>query len=97
MMPVDEKRVKNGLKKFLKRFPQYKFTDSIEDADIAVVFSLFDREKFLVLEVEPKNKERFGNYPEELFKVCFLKHKNPRNKKQIIGNDINRKYYKVER
>ena len=93
-MPVDEKRVKNELKKFIQRFPQYKSVDNIDDADIAVVFSLFDREKFLVLEVEPTNKERFGNYPEELFKVCFLKHKNPRNKKQIIYNDICRKYYK---
>ena len=96
-MPVDEKRAKNELKNFLKRFPQYKFADSIEDADIAVVFSLFDRERFLVLEVEPKNKEKFGNYPEEIFKVCFLKHKNPRNKKQIIDSDICRKYYKASR
>ena len=96
-MPVDEKIVKNQLKEFKKRFPQYKSTDSIEDADIAAVFSLFDRERFLVLEVEPKNKERFGNYPEELFKVCFFKHTNPRNKKQIIDKDIYRKYYKVSR
>ena len=96
-MPVDEKRVKNELKKFIQRFPQYKSVDNIDDADIAVVFSLFDTEKFIVLEVETSNKERFGDYPEELFKVFFLKHKNPRNKKQIIGNDINRKYYKVER
>ena len=96
-MPVDEKRVKNELKKFIKRFPQYESVGSIDDADIAVVFSLFDRERFLVLEVEPKNKEKFGNYPEELFKVCFLKHKNPRNKKQIIDNDICRKYYKAYR
>ena len=96
-MPVDEKRVKKQIKKFIKRFPQYKPVDSIEDANIAVVFSLFDRERFLVLEIEPKNKEKFGNYPEELFKVCFLKHTNPRNKKQIIDNDICRKYYKASR
>ena len=96
-MPVDEKRVKNELKKFIKRFPQYESVGSIDDADIAVVFSLFDRERFLVLEVEPTTKERLGNYPEELFKVCFLKHKNPRNKKQIIDNDICRKYYKAYR
>ena len=96
-MPVDEKRAKKQIKRFIKRFPQYKSADSIEDADIAVVFSLFDREKFLVLEVEPKNKEKFGNYPEEIFKVCFLKHKNPRDKKQIIDNDICKKYYKASR
>ena len=96
-MSINEKRAKNGLKRFLKRFPQYKSVDSIDDADIAVVFSLFDTEKFIVFEVETSNKERFGDYPEELFKVFFLKHKNPRNKKQIIGNDINRKYYKAER
>ena len=96
-MTTNERRVKNGLKKFLKRFPQYKSVGNIDDADIAVVFSLFDTEKFIVLEVETSNKERFGDYPEELFKVFFLKHKNPRNKKQIIVNDINRKYYKAER
>ena len=96
-MPVDEKRVKKQIKKFIKRFPQYKPVDSIEDANIAVVFSLFDRERFLVLEIEPKNKEKFGNYPEETFKVCFLKHTNPRDKKQIIDGDICRKYYKASR
>ena len=96
-MTTNERSVKNGSKKFIKRFPQYKSVDSIDDADIVVVFSLFDTEKFIVLEVETSNKERFGDYPEELFKVFFLKHKNPRNKKQIIGNDINRKYYKAER
>ena len=50
-MSINEKRTKNGLKRFLKRFPQYKSVDSIDDADIVVVFSLFDTEKFIVLEV----------------------------------------------
>ena len=96
-MPVDEKRAKKQIERFIKRFPQYEVIDNIENANIAVVFSLFDREKFLVLEVDPKNKEKFGNYPEEIFKVCFLKHTNPRNKKQIIYNDISKKYYKASR
>ena len=94
-MSANERRVKNGLKRFIKRFPQYKSVDNIDDADIAVVFSLLDTENFVVLEVETTTKERLGNYPEELFKVFFLKHKNPRNKKQIISNDILRKYYKI--
>ena len=96
-MSINEKRTKNGLKRFIKRFPQYKSVDNIDDADVAMIYSVVNTEKFIVLEINSFAKEELENYPEEFFKVFYLKHKNPRNKKQIIGNDICRKYYKAER
>ena len=96
-MSINEKRTKNGLKRFLKRFPQYKSVDNIDDADVAMIYLVVNTEKFIVLEINSSAKEKLKNITEESLRIFYLKHKNPRNKKQIIGNDINRKYYKAER
>ena len=96
-MSNEEKRTKNSLKRFIRRFPQYKSVNDIDDADIAMIFTIENTEKFMVLEITSSNKEDLKNVADEKLKIFFLKHKNPRNKKQLIVNDIDRNHFKIQR
>ena len=96
-MSIEEKRTKNGLKRFIKRFPQYKSVNDIDDADIAMIFTIENTEKFVILEITSSNKEDLKNVTEENIKIFYLKHKNPRNKKQLIINDIDRNHFKLQK
>ena len=87
-MSVFEKRIGNGIKRILKNFPQYKRVDNIDDADLAVVFTA-DTDKFYVITIGPDNKERLRSEP----KIFCLKHKNPRNRRRLVDNDISKHHF----
>ena len=87
-MSVIEKRIENGIKRILKNFPQYKRVDDIDNADLAIVFTA-DTDHFYVITIGPDNKERLNNEP----KIFYLKHKNPRNRRRLVGNDVGRHHF----
>ena len=37
-MSLNERKTKNGIKRILKKFPQYKRIDEIDNADLAVIY-----------------------------------------------------------
>ena len=45
----NEKRIKNSIKRILKKFPQYKVVDNIDNADLAVLYDVNDTERFTML------------------------------------------------
>ena len=83
-----EKRTKNGIKRILKKFPQYKRVDNIDNADLAIVFTA-DTDKFYIITIGPDNKERLRNE----VKIFYLKHKNPRNRERLVGSDISKHHF----
>ena len=93
-MSVYERRLKNGIKKILKKFPQYERVENIDDADIAIIFTA-DTDHFYVITIGVDNKERLKKLVN--LKVFYLKHTNPRNRRQLIANDISRRHFMINR
>ena len=92
-MSVYEKRTENGIKKILRNFPQYKCVDNIDNADLAIVFTA-DTDHFYVITIGVDNKEILNNVNQKIF---YLKHKNPRNRRQLVDNDVGRKHFMINR
>ena len=88
-----ERVKKNGIKRILKKFPQYKRIDKIDNADLVVIYDANEIEKFSVLILNPSNKEEIKNNDNEKLTFFYLKHKNDRNRRQNIINDVNRKHF----
>ena len=95
-MSVSEKRIKNSLKRILKKFPQYKSVDDIDNADLAVIYNVVDTEKFQILAINSHNKEKLRNETREEVKIFYLKHKNQRNRKQLVNNDVDRNHFMLQ-
>ena len=95
-MSVNERRTKNSIKRILKKFPQYKRIDNIDDADLAIIYHADDTEKFKVLIINSSNREDLKNETSEKIKIFYLKHKNQRNRKQLIINDVNRNHFMLQ-
>ena len=95
-MSVNEKRIKNGMKRILKNFPQYKRVDDIDNADLAIIFADADRINFYIIAIESHNKEKLRNGTNEKVKIFYLKHKNPRNRKQLVNNDVGKNHFMLE-
>ena len=83
-MSIEERRSKNAFKKVLKRFPQYKHVDNIDNADLAIFTDDAVVDHFYIVLINPNNKEILRTNP----KIFYLKHKNPRNRRQLVGNDV---------
>ena len=96
-MSAEEKRTKNSIKRILKKFPQYKRIDNIDDADLAIIHHADDIEKFQVSIINSSNKEKFRNETSEKIKIFYLKHKNQRNKKQLIISDVGKNHFLIQR
>ena len=96
-MSVSEKRTKNSMKRILKKFHQYKRVLDIDDADLAIIYHADDTEKFQVLIINSYNREDLRNETSEKIKIFYLKHKNQRNKKQLIINDVDRNHFLLQR
>ena len=93
-MSLSERKEKNGIKRILKRFPQYKLVKDIDNADLALTFcSNNDFNKFHVIIINPSVKEHLKNNNDEKTTVFYLKHKNDRNKRQIIDNDVGKNHF----
>ena len=93
----NEKRIKNSIKRILKKFPQYKVVDNIDNADLAVLYDVNDTERFTMLVLNSNNKEKLRNEISEELKIFYLKHKNPRDRRQLISNDIDRNHFVLQR
>ena len=96
-MSVNERRTKNSIKRILKKFPQYKRIDNIDDADLAIIYHADDTEKFQVLIINSFNRENLRNETSEKIKIFYLKHKNQRNRKQLIINDVDRNHFMLQK
>ena len=92
-MSLNERKTKNGIKRLLKRFPQYKRVDDIDDADLAVIYYDDDINRFQVLILNPINKEQLKNNDNEKTTLFYLRHRNDRNRRQIIINDVDKKHF----
>ena len=96
-MSVSERRTKNSIKRILKKFPQYKCIDNIDVADLAIIYHADDTEKFQVLIINSFNREDLKNNTNEKLKIFYLKHKNQRNRKQLVINDVDRNHFMLQR
>ena len=95
-MSLKERKIKNGIKRVLKKFPQYKIVKDIDDADLAFIYSDEDLNKFNIVAINPSVKEHLKNNNDEKITVYYLKHKNDRNKKQIINNDVGKNHFMLQ-
>ena len=95
-MSVSEKRTKNGIKRIFKKFPQYKRVVDIDDADLAIIYHADDTEKFKILIINSSNREDLRNETNEKIIIFYLKHKNQRNRKQLIINDVDRNHFMLQ-
>ena len=95
-MSLNERKTKNGIKRILKRFPQYKCVDDIDDADLAVIYYDDDINRFQVLILNPINKEQLKNNDNEKTTLFYLRHRNDRNRRQIIINDVDKKHFMLQ-
>ena len=94
-MSLNERKIKNGIKRILKRFPQYKRVDDIDDADLVVIYRDDDINRFHVVILNSINKEELKNNDNEKTTLLYLRHKNDRNKRQNIINDVDKKHFMV--
>ena len=95
-MSLNERKTKNGIKRILKKFPQYKRIDDIDDADLAVIYDADDINRFNILILNPSNKEEIKNNDNEKLTFFYLKHRNDRNRRQIIINDVDKKHFMLQ-
>ena len=95
-MSLNERKTKNGIKRILKRFPQYMRVDNIDDADLAVIYNNNDINRFHVLVINLINKEQLKNNDNEKTTLFYLRHTNDRNRRQIIINDVNKKHFMLQ-
>ena len=96
-MSLNERKIKNGIKRILKRFPQYKRVDDIDDADLVVIYHNDNINIFQVLILNLINKEKLKNNDDEKITLFYLKNKNDRNRRQIIINDVNKKHFMAQK
>ena len=96
-MTTNERRVKNNIKKILKKFPQYKVVDNIDNADLMVIYDVNDTERFRMVVLDYNDKEKLRNGEPEELKIFYLKHKNPRNTRQLVNGNIGRNHFVLNR
>ena len=95
-MSLNERKTKNGIKRILKKFPQYKRVDDIDNADLAIIYDADDINRFQVLILNPINKEQLKNNDNEKITLFYLRHRNDRNRRQIIINDVDKKHFMLQ-
>ena len=88
---MEEKIRKNSIKRILKNFPQYKLVYNIDNADLAVIYNTDEMEKFNILILNPDNRNEIKNNINEKLTFFFLRHKNERDRRQIIINNVGKK------
>ena len=96
-MSLSERKTKNGIKRFLKKFHQYKRIDNIDDADLAVIYDADDINKFQVLILNPDEREKIKNDNNEKLTLVYLRHKNDRNRRQVIINDVDKNHFMLQK
>ena len=96
-MSANERRIKNSIKRIIKKFPQYKVVDNIDNANLAVLYDVNGTDRFNILVLGPNEKEKLKNETYEELKIFYLKHKNPRDRRQLINNDIDRNHFVLQK
>ena len=96
-MSLSERKEKNFIKRVQKRFPQYKLVKDIDNADLALIFCYNNLNKFNVVNVNPSFKEYLKNHNDKKTTVFYLKHKNDRNRRQIIHNDLDKNRFMAQK
>ena len=93
---MEEKRIKNSIKRIKKKFPQYKFVDNMDDGDIVVTYFINDTDKFGVSILNSSIKDQIINETDENIIHYYLRHKNQRNKKQLIIGDVEKNHFMLQ-
>ena len=95
-MSLNERKTKNGIKRILKKFPQYKRVYNIDNADLAVIYDVDDINRFSILILNSFNKEEIKNNTNEKLTFFYLRHRNDRNRRQIVFNDVDKKHFMLQ-
>ena len=90
---MDERIRKNSIKRILKNFPQYKLVDNIDNADLAVIYNTDEKEKFNILILNPDNRNQIKTNSNEKLTFFLLRHKNERDRRQIVINNVGKKHF----
>ena len=90
---MDERIRKNSIKRILKNFPQYKLVDNIDNADLAVIYNTDEKEKFNILILNPDNRNQIKTNSNEKLTFFFPRHKNERDRRQIVINNVGKKHF----
>ena len=96
-MTTNERRVKNSIKRILKKFPQYKVVDNIDNADLMLIYDVNDTERFRMVVLDSNNKEKLRNLTPEELRIFYLKHKNPRDRRQLVNGNIDRNHFVLQK
>ena len=90
---MEERMRRNSIKRILKNFPQYKLVDNIDNADLSVIYNSDEKEKFKVLVLDSDNRNQIKNNGNEKLTFFFLRHKNERDRRQIVINNVGKKHF----
>ena len=90
---MDERMRRNSIKRILKSFPQYKLVDNIDNADITIVYNADVAGKFNVLILDQDSRNVIKNINDEKIIFFFLRHRNERNRRNIVINNVDKKYF----
>ena len=90
---MEERMKRNSIKRILKNFPQYKLVDNIDNADLSIIYNFDEKEKFKVLVLDPDNRNQIKNNGNEKLTFFFLRHKNERDRRQIVINNVGKKHF----
>ena len=96
-MTTNERRVKNSIKRILKKFPQYKVVDNIDNADLMVIYDVNDTKIFRMVVLDSNNKEKLRNSETEELRIFYLKHKNPRDRRKLVNSNIDRRHFVLQK
>ena len=82
-----ERKINNGLKRILKSFKQYKLVNTIDDAQLLILFNKETAYQFSVILIDDEVKEIVKNDLDSNYVTFFLRAKNKHNSRlQAITN-----------
>ena len=90
---MEERMRRNSIKRILKNFPQYKLVDNIDNADLGIMYDFDEKEKFKILVLNPDNRNQIKNNGNEKLTFFFLRHRNERDRRQIVINNVGKKHF----
>ena len=82
-----ERKIKNGLKRVLKSFKQYKLVDTVDEGLLLLLFDKKTAHEFSVILLDDELKKIVKNNLDPNLVVYFLRPKNKHNSRlQVISN-----------
>ena len=86
---LQQRKIKNQLKRLLKSFNQYKLTDNIIEAQLLLLFDKEKAHQSTVILIDDEVKEIVENRLPPDFIPYFLKPKNKRNRRTQAVSNLN--------